>query len=59
MNWEEIGYADGMKVALKSLSTQFYPTRDKYSAKDEADYLRGYNQALADAKMRKEMPSEI
>lgn len=50
MTWEEIGYADGMKVAVGSLSTHNYPTRDQHGEQEEADYIRGYHQALADHK---------
>lgn len=54
MKWEEIGYADGMKVAVGSLSTHNYPTRDQHGEQEEADYIRGYHQALTDHKAAEE-----
>lgn len=58
MTWEEIGYADQMKVNVKSLSTQNYPTRDRCSAEDEADYLRGRANAVRDHELQKQAGGE-
>ena len=59
MTWEEIGYADGMKEAIKSPSTRFYPTRDRWTAQDEADYLRGREKALRDHELQKNTKNEF
>lgn len=58
MTWEEIGYADGMKVVQKSKSTMNYPTRDKCTAEDEADYIRGRENALRDGQLQKDFGSD-
>lgn len=58
MTWEEIGYADEMKVIRNSLSTQNYPTRDKHSEQEEADYLRGRANARRDHELQKEFGSD-
>jgi len=49
-NWHSLGYAKAMFgiTAPASLTNIPYPTQDKFTAQDEADYIAGYNEALSD-----------
>lgn len=51
LDWEAIGYQEFYAAQHSKGSTRItrvYPTQDRYSVQDEADYVRGYNRASAE-----------
>lgn len=49
-DWRSIGYSDAMKQCTRSSSTKNYPTQDKWTPLDEREYLKGWEEGIADFK---------
>ena len=49
IDWHSQGYTRGLACITGAPISTMYPTLDKYTQQDEAEYIRGYNQAYQDA----------
>jgi hypothetical protein len=47
-DWYIIGYSQAMRQCTGAEGSITYPTQDKYSPSDEADYIRGFNEGMRD-----------
>ena len=45
INWQEMGYKDGLAACEHSKTPPTYPVQDRYSPDDERDYISGYRLA--------------
>ena len=46
--WGEKGYARAMAICTNAKPSGEYPTQDKYTASDEADFIQGFNLGMID-----------
>lgn len=45
--WGKKGYARAMAICTDAKASGEYPTQDKYSAQNEADFIQGFNLGMA------------
>lgn len=50
INWHSLGYSKAMLDLTSSavMTETLYPTRDRFSERDERDFIAGYNEAISD-----------
>jgi hypothetical protein len=48
IDWQSIGYANGMALCTGAMASHSYPTQDRYTPENESDYIAGYNGAIHD-----------